>query len=63
MNYELVFNIFLGMLALLGLTLVIIFWRVFRNDKTIHPIYRSHVSPSNSSPRPRPYRLADAQDE
>jgi hypothetical protein len=36
-----VFNVFLGMLALLGCTLVIIFSVVYREDKTIHPLYRS----------------------
>jgi hypothetical protein len=40
-NYEAVFNIFLGMLALLGCALLIIFWLVFRKENTIHPIYRS----------------------
>ena len=41
MNYEAVFNIFLGMLTLLGCVLSIIFWIVFREENTIHPIYRS----------------------
>jgi hypothetical protein len=41
MNYEVVFNVFLGMLALLGWTPVILFLIVFREEKTIHPIYRS----------------------
>jgi len=41
MNFEVVFNVFLGMLALLGCALVIIFSIVFREEKTIHPIYRS----------------------
>ena len=41
MSYEAVFNIFLGMLALLGCVLLIIFWIVFREENTIHPIYRS----------------------
>jgi len=41
MNYEAVFNVFLGMLALLGCTPVILFLIVFREQKTIHPIYRS----------------------
>ena len=41
MNFEVVFNVFLGMLALLGCMLVILFSIVFREDKTIHPIYRS----------------------
>ena len=41
MNYEAVFNIFLGMLTLLGCVLSIIFWIVFREEMTIHPIYRS----------------------
>lgn len=41
MNYEAVFNIFLGMLTVLGCILSIIFWIVFREEKTIHPIYRS----------------------
>jgi hypothetical protein len=41
MNYEAVFNIFLGMLALLGCTPVILFLIVFQEQKTIHPIYRS----------------------
>ena len=41
MNYEVVFNVFLGMLALLGCTPVILFLIVFREQKTIHPIYRS----------------------
>jgi hypothetical protein len=44
MNYEAVFNIFLGMLALLGCTPVILFMIVFREEKTIHPIYRSAAS-------------------
>ncbi len=48
MNYEAVFNIFLGMLALLGCVLVIIFWIVFREENTIHPIYRSLASLANS---------------
>jgi hypothetical protein len=47
MNYEAVFNIFLGMLALLGCVLVIIFWIVFREENTIHPIYRSLASLAN----------------
>jgi hypothetical protein len=41
MNYEAVFNVFLGILALLGFTPVILFLIVFREEKTIHPIYRS----------------------
>jgi hypothetical protein len=41
MNYEAVLVIFLGMLTLLGCVLSIIFWIVFREEKTIHPIYRS----------------------
>ena len=44
MNYEVVFNVFLGMLALLGWTPVILFLIVFREEKTIHPIYRSAAS-------------------
>jgi hypothetical protein len=44
MNYEVVFNVFLGMLALLGCTPVILFLIVFREQKTIHPIYRSVAS-------------------
>ena len=40
MNYEAVFNIFVGMLTLFGCVLSIIFWIVFREDNTIHPIYR-----------------------
>ena len=44
MNFEVVFNVFLGMLALLGWALVIIFSVVFREDKTIHPIYRSRAT-------------------
>ncbi|PYX94177.1 MAG: hypothetical protein DMG71_13210 [Acidobacteria bacterium] len=48
MSYELVFNVFLGMLALLGFALLIMFWRVFRNENTIHPIYRPYVSPADS---------------
>jgi hypothetical protein len=47
MNYEAVFNIFLGMLALLGCVLFIIFWIVFREGNTIHPIYRSLASLAN----------------
>jgi hypothetical protein len=56
MSYEVVFNVFLGILALMGVTLLIIFWLVFRNDKTIHPIYRSHVSPPIPKSRTGPYR-------
>ena len=41
MNYEAVVVIFMGMLTLLGCVLSIIFWIVFREEKTIHPIYRS----------------------
>lgn len=41
MNFEVVFNIFLGVLALLGCALIIIFSIVFREDTAIHPIYRS----------------------
>ena len=41
MNYEVVFNVFLGMLALLGWAPVILFLIVFREEKMIHPIYRS----------------------
>ena len=48
MNYEAVFNIFLGMLALLGCVLLIIFWLAFREGNTIHPIYRSLASLANS---------------
>jgi hypothetical protein len=48
MDYEAVFNIFLGMLALLGCVLLIIFWIVFREENTIHPIYRSLASLANS---------------
>ena len=44
MNYEAVFNVFLGILALLGFTPVILFLIVFREQKTIHPIYRSVAS-------------------
>jgi hypothetical protein len=43
MNYEVVFNILLGMIALLGWAPVILFFLVFREEKTIHPIYR-HVA-------------------
>ena len=39
MNYEMVFNIFLEMLTLIGCLLVIIFWLVFREENTVHPIY------------------------
>ena len=49
MNYEAVFNIFLGMLTLLGCVVSIIFWIVFREENTIHPIYRlvgSHTDPN-----------------
>jgi hypothetical protein len=46
MNYEVVFNAFLGTLALLGCSLLIIFWLVFRDEKTIHRVYRSRVSPA-----------------
>jgi len=35
MDYEVVFNIFLGWLALVGCALVIIFWIVFREENTI----------------------------
>jgi hypothetical protein len=41
MNFEVVFNVFLGMLGLLGCVLVIIFSIIFREEKTVHPIYRS----------------------
>lgn len=41
MNYEVVFHVFLGMLALLGSGPVILFFIVFREEKAIHPIYRS----------------------
>jgi hypothetical protein len=41
MNYEAVFNIFVGILVLLGWALLIIFWIVFREENTTHPIYRS----------------------
>jgi hypothetical protein len=44
MSFEVVFNVFLGMLGLLGCTLVIVFSIVFREDKTIHPIYRSFAA-------------------
>jgi hypothetical protein len=47
MNYEAVFNIFLGMLALLGCVLFIIFWIVFREGNPIHPIYRCLASLAN----------------
>jgi len=36
MDYEVVFNISLGMLALQGCELVIIFWIVFREENAIH---------------------------
>jgi hypothetical protein len=61
MSYEVVFYVFLGILALLGLMLIIIFWLVFRNDKTIHPIYRSHVSPANPKVQDWSVQVADAQ--
>jgi hypothetical protein len=61
MSYEVVFNVFLGILALLGVTLLIIFWLVFRNDKTIHPIYRSHVSPANPEVQNWSVQVADPQ--
>jgi hypothetical protein len=51
MNYEVVFNVFLGILALLGCTLVLIFWIVFREEKVLHPIYRSLVSPAEPESR------------
>jgi hypothetical protein len=50
MSYEVVFNVFLGILALLGLTLIIIFWLVFRNDSRLFKtrrglgILRSHLA-------------------
>jgi hypothetical protein len=40
MNYETVFNIFVGILSLIGGLLIIVFWIVFREENTIHPIYR-----------------------
>ena len=40
MNYEAVFNIFLGMITVLGCVLSIIFWIVFREENAAHPIYR-----------------------
>jgi hypothetical protein len=40
MNYETVFNIFLAILLLIGGLLVIVLWIVFREENTIHPIYR-----------------------
>ena len=55
MNYEAVFNIFFGLLALLGCVLVIIFWMVFREENTIHPIYRAvggHADPDCNSAEP-----------
>jgi hypothetical protein len=53
MNFEAVFNVFLGILALLVCTLVIIFSMVFREEKTIHPIYRSLATfPGSESDRP-----------
>jgi len=36
MDYEVVFNIFLGMLALVKCALVIIFWIVVREENRIH---------------------------
>ena len=41
MNYETVFNFFLGILSVIGGLLVVIFWIVFRQENTIHPIYRT----------------------
>jgi hypothetical protein len=53
MNFEAVFNVFVGILALLGCTLIIIFSIVFREEKTIHPIYRSLATFSDAdSDRP-----------
>ena len=52
MNYEAVFNVFLGMLALLGCTPVILFLIVFREQKTIHPIYRSVASLAEPDSKP-----------
>ena len=49
MNYEAMFNIFLGMLALLGCALFIIFWIVFREENTVHPIYRSVQSQADAN--------------
>jgi hypothetical protein len=48
MNYEAVFNIFLGMLAVLGCVLVIMFWIVFRKENMTHPSYRPGASLANS---------------
>lgn len=44
MIYETVLNIFLGILSLIGGLLVIVFWIVFREENTIHPIYRTVAS-------------------
>jgi hypothetical protein len=67
MNFEVVFNVFLGILALLGCTLVIIFSIVFQEEKTIHPIYRSLATlpdadfrqsrSNNHQPRSTPNKL------
>jgi hypothetical protein len=61
MNYEVVFNVFLGILALLGCTLVLIFWIVFREEKTLHPIYRSLVSPADPESRAASVQVAGAR--
>jgi hypothetical protein len=41
MTYKAVFNFFVAMLALIGGLLVVVFWIVFREENTIHPIYRT----------------------
>lgn len=41
MNYEAVFNFSLAMLALIGGLLIVVFWIVFREGNTIHPVYRT----------------------
>jgi len=47
MEYEVVFRVFLGLLVVLGCAVFVIFLIEFREDVTIHPIYRSRAASAN----------------
>ena len=52
MDFGLLFNLAIGVLALLRFVLFAIFCRAFRETEDVHPIYRQAIKPTSAEAEP-----------
>jgi hypothetical protein len=52
MDFGLVFNLVIGVLALLRVVLFAVFYRIFDEPKDVHPIYRQAAPLAVAEPEP-----------